>query len=167
VRLYIVRHGIALDVGEAGIRCDFDRPLSDRGRVKTRAVAQGLHAAGVRPDRIGSSPLPRAWQTAEIMVDTLSPAEPLHRCPFMEPGSDLDAMLDWCTATTAASAMLVGHMPDVAWMTLACLPPAERQSLHFKKAAVACIVFDKKVALGEGRLEWHRQPREWPALPAK
>lgn len=42
MHVYIVRHGIALDVGEQGVLTDAKRPLSEEGREKTRAAAEGF-----------------------------------------------------------------------------------------------------------------------------
>ena len=159
-KLYIMRHGIALDIGEQGIRRDFDRPLSEEGRRKIIAAAQGLKALGHCPDVIGSSPLIRAWQTAECVQEVCACAAGLEECVFMAPGGSFTDLIGWVNAQPAsARLMLVGHMPDVAWLTYACLDEKERQPLAFKKAAVACVVFDGRACEGRGRLEWFHPPR--------
>ena len=40
--LYLVRHGIARNIGEEGVLRDFDRPLSSLGVERTRQVMAGL-----------------------------------------------------------------------------------------------------------------------------
>lgn len=159
MRVYIVRHGIALNVGEQGIARDFDRPLSDIGREKTRAAARGLKALGHVPDVIGTSPLVRAEQTAQVLRDELGVSSEVEIVDFMAPGGAPQDLIEWLNNRRPASAMVVGHMPDVAWMTHACMSNGDPQDLQFKKAAAACVVFDGEAELGRGRLEWLHQPR--------
>lgn len=159
MRLYIVRHGIALNVGEQGITRDFDRPLSEIGREKTRAAARGLKALGYVPEVIGTSPLVRAEQTAQVLRDELDVSAEVAIVECMAPGGVPEDLMEWLNLQRSGSAMVVGHMPDVAWMTHACLANGDPQDLQFKKAAVACVVFDGEAGLGHGRLEWLYQPR--------
>ncbi len=69
--LILARHGQsegnALNVF-TGLR---NLPLTDAGRHEARAIARALKAAGYRPDRIFSSALDRAIETAQIIVNTL------------------------------------------------------------------------------------------------
>ena len=66
MRLYIVRHGIAVPHGTPGVAED-DRPLTDKGIRKTKEGATGLRKLGFVPEIILCSPLPRARQTAELL----------------------------------------------------------------------------------------------------
>ncbi len=159
MRVYIVRHGIALNVGEQGVARDFDRPLSGIGREKTRAAARGLGALGHVPDVIGTSPLVRAEQTAQVLRDELDVSAEVEMVDFMAPGGAPEDLMEWLNDKRSGSAMVVGHMPDVAWMTHACLANGDPRDLQFKKAAVACVIFDGEAELGRGRLEWLYQPR--------
>lgn len=158
--LYLVRHGIALDLGQGGITRDFDRPLSSRGAVKTRAVAEGLLALGVKPESIGSSALVRARETADILREVLSPDQPEVICDFMAPGGASASLFNWLKSQPASSVMLVGHMPDLSTFTALCQPPETRQWVTFKKAGCACIRFENQIGPGCGELEWYRSPSE-------
>lgn len=160
MKLYLVRHGIAWDVGVRGVTRDYDRPLSDEGVEKTRAAAGGLKAMGHVPDVIGTSPLVRAAQTADIFRDELGVTAAVEVVDFMAPGGVAQELFDWLKEKQMASAMVVGHMPDLAWMTHACLAAGEDHDLHFKKAAVAWVTFDGAPRVGRGRLERLFQPRE-------
>lgn len=65
--LVLVRHGeTALNV--ARVLQPPDTPLSDNGRRQAGLVARRI--AAMRPKAIVSSPLPRAWQTAEAIAQT-------------------------------------------------------------------------------------------------
>ncbi|MBM3462072.1 MAG: phosphohistidine phosphatase SixA, partial [Armatimonadetes bacterium] len=65
--LYILRHGIAYDHGHPDYPDDDSRPLTPKGRRRTRRIARGMRDLGLRFDAILTSPLPRARQTAEIV----------------------------------------------------------------------------------------------------
>lgn len=165
MRLYIVRHGIACDLGQHGIHRDADRPLSPEGRTRTALAARGFRTLGHPPARIGSSPLVRAQQTAAIFHKELNLTSPLIECDFMAPGGSISDALEWADFQQSSKAvMLIGHMPDVTWLTQSCLPAAQRLDMHFKKAAIACIFFENQIGVGQGQLEWFHQPRELRAM---
>ena len=66
--LYLVRHGIALDVDGRKVTCDEMRPLSSMGRERTARAARGLKRVAALPDLVLTSPLVRARETAEIFA---------------------------------------------------------------------------------------------------
>ncbi len=114
MELYIVRHG---EAGQAMLvrgRADDARELTREGRKETAEVAKALRALGCSPERIGTSPLPRARQTAEILAEALDAEKELESCKFLSPGSDAEALIRWLRDARADSVMIVGHMPDLA-----------------------------------------------------
>jgi phosphohistidine phosphatase len=154
MNLYIVRHGIAVDVGEHGVRKDSDRFLSEDGRRKTAAVGRGLKHLGVKPDLILTSPLARTRETAELIADAYDPALPFEVFDPLAPGGDFVEMVRSLKERSAAEVMLVGHMPEVAeWVSMFVVGDPGME-VTFKRAAVACIRFDGPPAVGCGRLEW-------------
>ena len=62
--VYLLRHGIAVNLGEQGTARDEERMLAPEGARKTRLALAGLAALGCRPGTIYSSPLERAVETA-------------------------------------------------------------------------------------------------------
>lgn len=160
MQLYLMRHGIALDVGQEGIQRDCDRTLSKEGRQKTAEVAEGLKAIGVQPARILHSPLVRARETARIVADILSPAPLLEECEWLQPGSPPASLAACLRAQTAEAIMTVGHLPDIADFASFLLSGRTNLDLQFKKAAVACVIFEEPLAPGRGCLEWLMQPAQ-------
>src|SRR4051812_16466898 len=69
MKLYFLRHGKADWPGWD--RPDDERPLTEEGKEEMRRVAKFLPRLKVQPASILSSPLPRAWQTAEIVAERL------------------------------------------------------------------------------------------------
>jgi len=65
--LYVLRHGVAEEVGPEGT--DGSRRLTPGGRRKLRAAAVGMRALGLTFDAILTSPLVRAAETAAIVAE--------------------------------------------------------------------------------------------------
>ena len=70
MRLYFVRHGesVADLLGEFS-NSGFKHPLTDKGVEQAQAVARSL--VGLRTERVYSSPVMRAVQTAQIVAEAL------------------------------------------------------------------------------------------------
>lgn len=92
MKLYLMRHGIAI---ERGIYPeDGDRPLSDVGIKKTQRVVQQLHTLNLSFDLIVTSPLVRAQQTADILRAQY-PNSPLEISDYLAPEGNLPKFLAW------------------------------------------------------------------------
>ena len=70
--IYFIRHGLS----EANVKRVFpgqndDSPLVDEGRQQAKDTAREILKEGLKIDRIVSSPLRRAFETAEIIVKEL------------------------------------------------------------------------------------------------
>ena len=70
VEIFFLRHA---DAGDplAWVGPDEDRPLSAKGERQAERVARHLEAIGADPDAIITSPLLRAFQTAEAVAKRL------------------------------------------------------------------------------------------------
>ncbi len=136
MRLYLIRHAPALPSGTPGIP-DEERPLTPRGDRKWKRAARGLARALKRPDALLSSPLPRAWRTAEI-------AAAAWRGPRPEPADVLASgnLEEWeallATRSALACVALVGHEPHLSSL-LARLIGGDAARLPFKKGGVAVV----------------------------
>jgi len=143
VNLYIVRHAIAVERGDPAYPWDDDRPLTPEGIHKFRLAARGLEKLEVRPERILSSPLIRARQTAEILRDAVRP----------------DLEIGAVAVLGAKSVAVVGHEPHLSGFASYLLSgPSNTASLVFRKGAAALIGFPAEAAPGLGFLEWLIQP---------
>jgi phosphohistidine phosphatase len=120
--LYLVRHAIAVPHGTPGIAED-ERPLTERGTRKMAEAAEGLRNIGVAPEVIVSSPLPRAKQTADILIEVLGGQASLKLLPALAPGgSRPEIYKELQTYRELECLMLVGHQPslgeiaaEIAW----------------------------------------------------
>jgi phosphohistidine phosphatase len=71
MRLYLMRHGIAIDREDPDCPPDPERYLTPKGIQRTRAAARGLRALRVKPAALLTSPYVRAVQTGEIVCEVL------------------------------------------------------------------------------------------------
>jgi phosphohistidine phosphatase len=159
IDLYLIRHGLA---GEHGSYAnDHERPLTDEGKQKTRQVAKRLHALALRFDLIMTSPLVRAHQTAELLLEAkLSQA--LQVSPHLAPGGRLEQWLHWLQherSSDITTLALVGHEPNLsAWAeTLVWGEP--RDALSLKKAGVIGLTLPEQTPEGNSALFWLTPPR--------
>ncbi len=157
--LYIVRHAIAVERGDPAYPWDDDRPLTPEGIHKFRLAAKGLERLGVRPDRILSSPLLRARQTAEIFRDAVQPHMDIEATPHLKPDADFGKSLGAVAVPGVKSVAVVGHEPHLSGFAsyLLC-GPSHSASLVFRKGAAAMVRFPAEPAPGLGFLEWLLQP---------
>lgn len=95
-RLYLLRHGIAVPHGTPGIEDD-DRPLTPKGEKRVRQVAYGLKHLGLDVQKIVSSPLPRAYRTAEIVARVLESPDLLETADELRAGASADSIASWST----------------------------------------------------------------------
>lgn len=159
MRLYIMRHGVA-EEQEAG-RADFDRRLTAEGAVETGAVADGLAALKVRPQRLLTSPYPRARETAEIVAARLEAERALVEVRALGCGATpADLLAALSGSSPEDSVLVVGHEPDLSGMIAALIGGGQ---VRMKKAAVA-RVDAHPVRLGGGELRWLMEARHLARL---
>lgn len=154
MKLYIVRHAIAFPHGTPGMAED-QRPLTDEGIKKMEKAAAGLKALEVAPDVILSSPLPRAWQTAEIVQSALGEKTKLRSFPALAPtGQRKEVYEGLLSFEKLKSLMLVGHQPslgeiagEIAWGSAA-------HALELKKGGACAIEIERLASTPRGTLLW-------------
>ncbi|MEW6363059.1 MAG: phosphohistidine phosphatase SixA [Acidobacteriota bacterium] len=154
MQVYIVRHGIAEDYCAQG---DAYRALTDEGRKRMCEVAAGLVTLRVSTDKILSSPLVRAKQTADIIADAMKMWAEL--MDELAPGHTPDEV---CTELAqfedCQGIMLVGHQPNCSELASYLLAGSDDLDLEFKKGAV-CLIDTPKPAPGAGTLAWLYPPK--------
>jgi len=159
MRLYLMRHGAAVEMGAKGVRSDAGRMLSAEGIAKTKAAANGLRAVVEEPPRrIIASPLVRAQQTADIVAKALSRGVAVEISDALKPGGSPDGVVACLRREPPVPALLVGHMPDLSSLAAALASRGDAPCFAFKKSAVLCLEFEGAVAHGRGRVVWFLEP---------
>ena len=159
MELMIVRHAIAVEHGDPAYRRDEDRPLTPEGMHKFRLAARGLKEFAARPQRIISSPLIRARQTAEILRDVVAPDAKIEFCDDLVPGGDFAKALQFVKALGSERVAIVGHEPHLSGFTSYLLVGERaKASVLYKKGGASLVTFPNSPGAGHGTLEWLIQP---------
>ena len=159
--LYLIRHGIAAERGTYA--ADRDRPLTDKGRDRTEQVAQRLDQLGLSFDALLSSPLVRAYETAEILVyQGLAPYFTRHDA--LAPGGDMADWLtwlgDWQASQPESTVAIVGHEPDLSTWAQRLVTGSAPGDWRLKKAGIIGLTLPAVAqALGGSELFWFTPPR--------
>jgi phosphohistidine phosphatase len=155
MQLYLVRHGIAKEIGVPGVENDADRPLSADGVASTQMAARGFARLHRHLDRIVSSPLLRALQTAEIFAGVLQMREPVETCNALATDSDTDGIIQWLREQPVGDLMLVGHMPSLSLLVSRLIyGNHDMATIHFRKSGICRLSLDGAVLPGTAALEW-------------
>jgi phosphohistidine phosphatase len=156
IRLYLLRHGIAVPPGTPGVDDD-DRPLTPKGEKRMRQIARGLCRLDLKLERIVSSPVPRALRTAEIVADALGISAHLETHDALRPGEPASSIRDWLQAREEGSLMIVGHDPAFSQLvgTLSA-GDASQPITELKKGGIAAFRAEPE---GELKLDWLARPK--------
>lgn len=161
IKLYLMRHGIAADIGEAGVINDEDRPLTPEGRARMKQAAEGLRQLNLKLNLILTSPLLRARQTAEVVAEVL---ELQHKVKIIESlapgrgfingeGGHAEIFLE-LGAYQFDRALLVGHMPDMTELASFLLTGNRNLNIEFRKGGLCAIEVSSLPPRGPGLLRW-------------
>jgi phosphohistidine phosphatase len=156
----VVRHGIALDREDA-IAMDVndrDRPLTRRGRLKTKRVARTLARHAPSVTTLFTSPLRRAIETAEIVGEAygdLQYSETAALLPEAEP-SELSNFL--AESASGSHVAVVGHEPHLSSWIGWSLSGFARSLVDLRKAGACLVRFEDAPEAAKGRLIWLLPP---------
>ncbi len=149
MKLYLLRHGIA-DWPDWD-RPDDERPLTKKGRKEMRRMAKFLRALEIKPAMILSSPLPRAWQTAEIVTEYLE--RELHEECLLGKGFNFARLQKILSRHGGEDLMIVGHDPGFTDVINALTGG----DVKLAKGGLARVDLEK--GAGRGRLIWLLPPK--------
>jgi phosphohistidine phosphatase len=159
MKLYVVRHGIAIERGTPKCPVDPERFLTEEGLQKTKQVAEGVAEIGAEANLFLSSPYVRAVQTAEIFASVLNyPAEKIRKTELLLPGAEPLLLIRELAREKASSTIfLFGHAPQLDDVIAAALNSKKRFT-SLKKAGVALIELER-VSPPNGVLLWLATPK--------
>jgi phosphohistidine phosphatase len=157
--LLIIRHAIACERDLHRWPDDAARPLSPLGVRRSRKAAAGLKELCQVPDRLLTSPLIRAEQTATILTE-IAGWPPAEVAPELKPGEGARAVLTLLAKARSRRIAIVGHQPDLSALLTACLLESNGAlAVEVKKNAVACLSFRGRARIGNAVLKWLATPR--------
>lgn len=138
MKLYLIQHGLALAKEE-----DPKRSLSTKGKAETQRTAEYLKSKSIKVDAIWHSTKLRAFQTAEIIHETIACGEIQGR----EDMNPLDIVEKFPGKILAANKdiMIIGHLPFLQKLADSLLTGSEESKIiAFKNSGVVSLDYDEK-----------------------
>lgn len=153
MRLYLMRHGIAIDREDPNCPREEDRYLTPDGVKKTRDAAKGLAALGIEPAVYLTSPLRRAVETAELTASVFGfPKEKIRRSDALSLGRSAVSLFKELAHLRAREVICFGHAPHLDEVIARALG-SRTLVTSLKKAGVACLDLES-VSPPRGTLVW-------------
>ena len=153
--LYLVRHAIAAERGEAWPD-DTKRPLTTRGVHRFKDSLPGLKPLDVSIDEIFSSPLVRAKQTADLLAAAVGSS--VKTLDALAPGHAPSVVIGQLAKAAKRNRIaLVGHEPGLG--ELAAHLIGASHPLTFKKGGICRIDLGALAAKKTGSLVWFVTPK--------
>lgn len=140
MKLYIIRHAIAVEPGTPGYEEDSQRALTPKGSRKMRKIARGLKELEAIPDLVLSSPYRRATETATILADILKLEEKVFFSEHLTPLGFADQLIAEINEKFRVENLaLVGHEPSLSNLVSLLVSGNAEFSLELKKGSVCCL----------------------------
>ena len=166
--IHLLRHGIAAPLGEENEFDDGRRALTAEGITKMNEIGLGLRRLGITFDLVASSPLLRAKQTTEIVIDVLKIKEPCQEWTQLEPNGSIEGVLrELQKHRDKTSVLLVGHQPLLGLLACFFVFGSDSVSLALKKGGICCIQADEASLKDGGELVWMLPPKILRAIGEK
>ena len=148
MNLYFVRHGIA-----GNSAADKERELTRQGKENLLKDFKTWDNYINSIDYIITSPYKRTYQTAELIHKYYKINSELIIENSLAPGCYLENVLPLIEALEAEDILLVGHMPDVAFM-VSELTNSYRSNFDFFPGSIAGVTIGSKLKEGQGTLRF-------------
>jgi len=163
MQVLIVRHGMAedRDTFAATGQTDDLRPLTEKGKEKTKKAAKGIRKLVPVLHRIVASPLVRAQQTATILSERYDGVH-ITTLKALSPEADSFEMILSYLQTYGyhlETIALVGHEPDLGQLTTWLLTGQRSQWMPLKKGSACLLEFSDEVETGAANLLWYLAPK--------
>jgi phosphohistidine phosphatase len=157
VRLYLVRHGDALERGGA-VATDAERPLSAQGEADVRRA--GLLLARVDPavGLVLTSPAQRASETARLIAEALPSRPDVRASDRLRPGTRVETMLEEILEPKQESIVAVGHQPDLGTLIAWLVADSGPLSISLPPGTMACIEMKPDAGAPGASLRWIAPP---------
>ena len=157
MKLFLVRHTEAIDYETESVRNDEYRYITPKGRKISMTVFKALKEELSDLDKVFTSPLIRAVQTAEILAGIIkyrNDVEIANELTIPTPSSKVLQLLK--RNSIFKSVALVGHEPMMSEL-VRNLSDRKNYDIPFKKSGVCYIDFN--VDIEEGKFIWYFNPR--------
>jgi phosphohistidine phosphatase len=165
MKLLIVRHADAGDADEFAKtgRSDDERPLSDEGVRQMARAAAGLRSIVERIDILASSPLVRARQTADIVMEAYG-MKVVDVVESLRSTTPLAETLEWLNRVADARVVaIVGHDPHLSRLATWLTTGVDAERVALKKGGACLLEFSDAIEAGSAMLRWLMTPSQLSA----
>jgi phosphohistidine phosphatase len=160
MNLYFMRHGIAADRAAGATADDRSRMLTPKGVKRIEKEAQGMLRLSLSFDRILSSPLERARETAKIVAQALQLEDRLEEFEQLEPGhSARDLLSGLANYAGKKQILLIGHEPLLSQTVSFLLSEKAGAQIELKKGGLCCLELDAVPPRKSATLQWALAPK--------
>lgn len=159
-----LRHGEAEEAGHDVPGKDAKRKLTSRGRKETLFVARALNRLKLRPGSVFSSPLVRAFQTAEIASAELKGAAEPVLLQSLAPGHRWVNVREGITRTMkhlkdpGDVVLVCGHQPDMGMYLADAISRHPGAGTEIRKSGAVCVEWAGIDLSGPGRICFAIEP---------
>jgi phosphohistidine phosphatase len=162
MNLYILRHGIAVELNARSLRRDAERSLTAKGKKRLRQIAGAMKAMDLSFDLIFSSPYLRARQTAEIVAETFKRQKKLAVSSELAPGGNPKALIEQLNKMKPhpKSVLLVGHEPYLSQFIGLLAAGNTNAAIDFKKGGLCKLEVESLHYSRCATLAWLVTPRQ-------
>jgi phosphohistidine phosphatase len=158
--LFVLRHG---EAGKSQIASpkDFQRPLTEAGRRRIENIGESLKELNVNFDKVITSPLRRAKETAETVANVLNIEDRLEEMDDLKPeGNRLELYKKLSKMRRQDSVLIVGHEPYLSVMIGDIIAANPNSHIALKKGGMAKIEITAFLPKISGELKWLLTPRQ-------
>jgi phosphohistidine phosphatase len=160
MRLVLMRHADAGEADSSRWPDDRQRPLTDAGRAEHARVAEALRRMGLRFDRILTSPLVRARETADITARVYGDARAPELTDLLGDEAEPASTLKGLAQVQAETLLCVGHEPTLSRLAALLVSRDGRARIEMRKSGLAVIECAGPLLPGRGLLQMHLRPEE-------
>ena len=158
MQLLVIRHAIAQAREEFTGDDDALRPLTKEGRRQMKRAAKGLRRIVGDLDVLGSSPLLRAMQTADVVAEQFVGVD-ITTVEALDPDSTLPSFVSWLrTQRGAERVAVVGHEPHLGTLITWLLTGIDEPRVPLKKGGACLLDFPSLPRKGGATLQWALTP---------
>ena len=155
MNLFILRHASA-GTRRANPLVDVKRPLDKEGKQQCLLVGRYLSNLNIQFDRVVSSPLKRALQTASLVGTETGYEGQIEISEALSPDGSIQKFQALVRSLEKLeNVLVVGHNPNLPIFLGSLLVNSARPSIRLRKGAVARIDCDRL----PGTLQWLVDPR--------
>jgi phosphohistidine phosphatase SixA len=95
----------------------------------------------------------RCRQTAEIIAKQVTGKPIIDELEALEPGSEIEPLIEWSRNQGDRDSCWVGHSPDVERLAAELIGDGAAR-IRFAKGAIAAINFESEINTAAGELNW-------------